>query len=470
MPKAEIGSAKEVANRSKSRGLQKLKYFCQACEKQCRDENGFKCHCASDSHIQQMGVFAQNAEGFMDTYSSSFDKTFIELLSRRFGTRRIAANLVYNELIQDKTHVHMNSTMWATLTDYVTYLGRTGKAVVEETERGWFITYIDRNPEAARRAEAAARLRERNGAESARFEDEIELRAALAASNAGDPTITATTTTTTHCLDGAQKLGVNLGALAVHVRTNTLRPSALGDEEDEEEGEEEEEDDDNDIGDGGKDGMIKEEDAKTYHGGRSIAGASVGTKRSRWDSSVAGGASSVIGGGGGGGGGSGPTTSSRAAAASNLASIIEEERSAKSKRIFVATQAAAAVVAAPVVVAPITRRDDWLLPGIIVKVMDARIGGGIYLRAKGIVTAVENTYGARLQMIDTDDILLVDAADLETVVPKEGGKVKMLAGIYRGALGEVICLRIDAFCADIRLFDGGMILEKIAYEDFTKAV
>lgn len=33
---------KAIANRIKAKGLQKLRWYCQMCEKQCRDENGFK--------------------------------------------------------------------------------------------------------------------------------------------------------------------------------------------------------------------------------------------------------------------------------------------------------------------------------------------------------------------------------------------------------------------------------------------
>lgn len=50
--------------------------------------------------------------------------------------------MVYNEFIADRNHVHMNSTIWLTLTDFVKYLGREGKCKVEETEKGWFITLI----------------------------------------------------------------------------------------------------------------------------------------------------------------------------------------------------------------------------------------------------------------------------------------------------------------------------------------
>ena len=47
MPKAERGTPKDIANRMKAKGLQKLKFYCQMCQKQCRDANGFKCHLTS---------------------------------------------------------------------------------------------------------------------------------------------------------------------------------------------------------------------------------------------------------------------------------------------------------------------------------------------------------------------------------------------------------------------------------------
>ena len=47
---------------------------------------------------------------------------------------RIAATVAYNEFIADRYHVHMNSTKWLTLTEFIKYLGREGKLVVEETE------------------------------------------------------------------------------------------------------------------------------------------------------------------------------------------------------------------------------------------------------------------------------------------------------------------------------------------------
>ena len=43
-------------------------------------------------------------------------------------------------------HVHMNSTKWLTLTEFVKYLGREGKCKVEETPKGWYITLIHKDP------------------------------------------------------------------------------------------------------------------------------------------------------------------------------------------------------------------------------------------------------------------------------------------------------------------------------------
>jgi len=48
----------------------------------------------------------------------------------------------------------MNSTQWETLTDFVKWLGKEGHCVVDETEKGWFIQYVDRDPETIQRQEA----------------------------------------------------------------------------------------------------------------------------------------------------------------------------------------------------------------------------------------------------------------------------------------------------------------------------
>nr|GEX04358.1 hypothetical protein [Tanacetum cinerariifolium] len=95
-----------------------------------------------------MEVFGQNPTRIVDGYSEEFETMFLDHMKRSHRFSRIAATVVYNEYINDRHHVHMNSTQWATLTEFIKYLGKTGKCKVEETPKGWFITYIDRDSEA----------------------------------------------------------------------------------------------------------------------------------------------------------------------------------------------------------------------------------------------------------------------------------------------------------------------------------
>ncbi|KAK2463378.1 hypothetical protein APHAL10511_004604 [Amanita phalloides] len=154
MPRAEVGTPKYIANKMKSKGLQRLRWYCQVCEKQCRDENGFKCHAQSEAHLRQMLVVGEHAGRHIADFSSQFQHEFVTLLSRRYNTKRVLANRVYQEYISDKNHLHMNATRWVTLTEFCKNLGRSGIARVDETEKGWFIQWVDNSPKALAKQEA----------------------------------------------------------------------------------------------------------------------------------------------------------------------------------------------------------------------------------------------------------------------------------------------------------------------------
>lgn len=72
------------AHTAKSRWLRRERghgvYTIQMCNKQCRDENGFKCHQMSESHLQQMKVFGANPHRVVDGYSDMFLETFVNHL------------------------------------------------------------------------------------------------------------------------------------------------------------------------------------------------------------------------------------------------------------------------------------------------------------------------------------------------------------------------------------------------------
>ncbi|XP_034108313.1 DNA/RNA-binding protein KIN17 [Drosophila albomicans] len=174
MGRAEAGTPKYLANKMKAKGLQKLRWYCQMCEKQCRDENGFKCHTMSESHQRQLLLFADSPGKFLHNFSKEFSDGYMELLRRRFGTKRTNANKIYQEYIAHKEHVHMNATRWLTLSDYVKWLGRTGQVVADETEKGWFVTYIDRSPEAMERQAKAERKEKMEKDDEERMTEFIE--------------------------------------------------------------------------------------------------------------------------------------------------------------------------------------------------------------------------------------------------------------------------------------------------------
>jgi DNA/RNA-binding protein KIN17 len=108
----------------------------------------------SESHQRQLLLFADNADKYIDEFSKEFEDGYLELLKRQFGTKRVHANRVYQDYISERHHLHMNSTQWETLTEFVKWLGREGKCVVDETEEGWYVQYIDRGPKTIAKQEA----------------------------------------------------------------------------------------------------------------------------------------------------------------------------------------------------------------------------------------------------------------------------------------------------------------------------
>lgn len=126
-----------------------------------RDENGFKCHVASETHVRQMMLIGEDPRKAINDYSNQFLSDFLKLLRTGHGEKKINVNHFYQEYISNKEHVHMNATRWASLTEFAKYLGRGGICRVEEEEAdengrggGLMISWIDNSPEALRRQDA----------------------------------------------------------------------------------------------------------------------------------------------------------------------------------------------------------------------------------------------------------------------------------------------------------------------------
>ncbi|KAL8455057.1 hypothetical protein Emag_001082 [Eimeria magna] len=169
MPKAEYGTPKWMSNKIKASGLQKLRWYCQMCQKQCRDENGFKCHRMSEGHQRAMQLFIQRPGQFMDEFSREFEQEFMKLMKTRYCRTRVLANSVYNNVVCDRHHIHMNSTIWVTLSEFVQYLGATEKCKIDYTPKGWYVEYID-HEELAKKKEEEKKRKIEKSQEEARME------------------------------------------------------------------------------------------------------------------------------------------------------------------------------------------------------------------------------------------------------------------------------------------------------------
>lgn len=154
MPKAEKGSAKWLANKQKSKGLQRLRFYCQACERQLRDANAMKQHCLSESHVRQMQIIGQDPQRYIKEYTEEFKRDFLALLRTSHGEKPVHLNGFYQTYIAHKEHIHMNATRFNSLTELGKWLGREGICRVTEDDKGMYIAWIDDSPAALRRRDA----------------------------------------------------------------------------------------------------------------------------------------------------------------------------------------------------------------------------------------------------------------------------------------------------------------------------
>ncbi|KAI1103251.1 domain of Kin17 curved DNA-binding protein-domain-containing protein [Jackrogersella minutella] len=187
MPKAEVGSTKYLANKLKSKGLQRLRWYCQICEKQCRDANGFKMHTQSESHTRKMVLVGEDPKKYIDEFSNDFMKDFLQLLKTSHGEKQVQINHFYQTYIANKEHIHMNATKWHSLTEFAKHLGREGLCRVEENEKGIHIAWVDDSPEAMRRKDVLRRKEMQDKGDEEREQMMIKEQIRRARKEAGEP-------------------------------------------------------------------------------------------------------------------------------------------------------------------------------------------------------------------------------------------------------------------------------------------
>lgn len=491
---------KAIANRIKAKGLQKLRWYCQMCEKQCRDENGFKCHTSSESHQRQMAIFSDNPNKFLDEFSVEFEDSFIRHLRHRHGTKRVHANLVYAELIRDRNHLHMNATKWTSLTEFVKYLGRTGKATVDETPKGWFLAYIDRDPETLARQKALERRKksdiDEEERERLRIEKQLEearrQREALgltADADAGHDEPGEKESADGSEADGG---GVKLEGVKIAFSLGGLKkqPLTLGKTEEKPHDDDEKGHKMNEAEADREARKRKPDDvsADREHGERDRDRDTRGredeerdskrARSSRWDKAASSTSTSSS---------SSSTTSSSTSASdrrpqpSRPLTAVEEimlqeekrkqrerERLEKEKKEREMEMEKERKETTKRTKATTTKTDYWLADGIVVKVKHKTVGGGKYYNQKGVIEQVEGRYVGQIKMLQSGDVLRLDQDFLETVLPALEGRVLVLNGAHRGERATLKAIDVDKFCATIQLSSSGELVKGIAYEDIAK--
>jgi DNA/RNA-binding protein KIN17 len=393
------------------------------CEKQCRDENGFKCHLSSEAHARQMALFGEDPDAAVAKFSDAFQASFLDLMRVRHPASRVEAQIVYNELVADRGHVHMNATVWHTLTEFVKHLGRAGLCRVDQDEKGhWWVALAAADAAAASAAAAKAK-RERADAEEAareaaalRAQMEAARKAAAAGGGGGEDAPAPSRELVRGEGDGPIRLGLSLGGPA-------SAPAAA---------------------------------AK----GPALPKAAV-----------------FEGGGGGGGGGAGRPSSGGDKAArpagGALAAIMEREQAARKKARVGDEVGPAEPAPPPPAPQPTEEGDDppWVRLGIVVKVLAPSLKGGPFYKAKGPVVGVDDSgYVAEVELPDPEGgaaVVRVDQAHCETVLPGLGGAVVLVRGRRAGETGTLVEIDEAGFRAGVDV--GGEGRRWFEYEDICKA-
>lgn len=145
-------------------------------------------------------------------------------------------------------------------------------------------------------------------------------------------------------------------------------------------------------------------------------------------------------------------------------------RAASARARAPAPLAAAALPPPPAAAGP--ARAPWLAEGVVVKIVSKALRGAGYYGAKAaVVRLLDGGFVGELEVLGSGDVLRVDQAELETVVPKPGGRVAVLAGRARGARGVLASIDEKRFQGEVRLDgregQGGEALW-LEYEEFTK--
>jgi len=352
--KNDFMTPKAIAKYLKSKGLGKQHLYCQMCRKQCRDDNGFKCHQTSEKHLARMAEFGENPEKFLDQFSGEFERGMMAIIRNSFKNQWVEINQVYNDYIRMRNQTRLNGTRWITLTQFVIHVGESGLAKVENRgEKGWYVMYVEKGHDMQLKEKREKQVLDDEERNRLDLEKRLLLAQQTERKEAPPPPTD---------LDLEKKSTVKF-SLQVKPKLK------MNDEEPEKEEPKAE--------------PIKEKKRKE---------------------------------------------------APEVFSPQDE------KKIKLEKQS--------------TRKTNWLVEDIVVKVVDQKLGDGKYYKQKGVVSKVtDNGFGASITL-ENGTKLKLEQKQLETVIPNIGKKVKIVNGLYRGEIGTLEAINMDKFCVQIKIETG----------------
>ena len=121
-----------------------------------------------------------------------------------------------------------------------------------------------------------------------------------------------------------------------------------------------------------------------------------------------------------------------------------------------------------------SRKDYWLHENIIVKIMDKKLGDGRFYKQKAVVQKVVDNYVGEIVLIDkqTGELaktrLRMDQDDLETTIPKINNPLLIVNGRNRGEKGILLQINEADYNVDLQVESTGLKMKGVPYEDICK--
>jgi len=81
---------------------------------------------------------------------------------------------------------------------------------------------------------------------------------------------------------------------------------------------------------------------------------------------------------------------------------------------------------------------SWLFPNIMVRIVSKKLDGGKYYNKKGHIVDVVSRHKCIVQLADGSLVEGVKQKALETVIPRQGEKVKVVKGSKKGSVGKLL--------------------------------